>query len=770
MPGTGLLALIVVLLIILALYLFLVKRVVKRWSQQKEESVDLQGIVYLFGAPSPLLSWLRKSSFFQIAANLVNAIKSGFARLWAQDKNAFHSPVEAKSRPPQIGLIEDELSAAHSKIAGQPTQSITSFSQSKEAAWLEIGLVIAWAIWVGQDYLNFTPLLMVGGNEYPMEIQSHFVWSLLPKCASCVFWNGSINGGYPAFAETLGSILHPLVIITTLIWGVINGSKVLIVASLATAGLALWWLARVMGLGWIARLWVAAMAVVGGNLASRMSDGGYQLVLSQASASLIFAPAVELYLTRQRKSAVLLGIALALTWVSGGGYIQIAIVMVFITTFWVLMVDNHFHLQPVWKDFALAVILSVLLAGIFWVPLLHYLPNFIKDGDPYLTNLQPLEYMPLNLVIRDMDFFRIKILGHDLNMYTNVIFIGWIPVLLAILSLRFAPRHTSRLQAFFWLSIGVVFLICSQDLNQLLIRRFEQIGSLRSMSAASGLAVPLVLALAALGLDSILHSDAPKIGFFSSSGIRVGLGINWIIGAVVMFIGLSQAYNLSKPWLVNTLVDPPRELVKAMTPSQAEWISPPFGEYPWIPILLGQGVKLTQVFQPWHWRDRTAPIPYIEAIRDPDGTQTMTSLGNIDGVELYRHADGEYTFIQTNGKDIPCKASAAGGNIDVTCTSGAEGQLIVKENSWTGWLAWIDSRLTPLEKNQWLSVPALVGTHHYSFRYWPIDVMVGMLVTLSGWLLAIWMSFSRTTKTENPGASLANMAVLETPLAEQPKN
>ena len=58
------------------------------------------------------------------------------------------------------------------------------------------------------------------------------------RCGSCVLWNGFINGGNPAFADFYGAALHPLTIVTTLIWGAIDGGKLLVVSSLALAGLA----------------------------------------------------------------------------------------------------------------------------------------------------------------------------------------------------------------------------------------------------------------------------------------------------------------------------------------------------------------------------------------------------------------------------------------------------------------------------------------------------------------------------------------------------
>ena len=190
---------------------------------------------------------------------------------------------------------------------------------------LELLAIVGWAMFLGRDYLDLNPNIWPQGREFGMAIQTHYIWTQLADCGSCILWNGSINGGAPAFAELHGAVLHPLVIIPTLIFGSVNGAKIGLVGALAMAGLAQWWLAKVMKLGLVARLWAAMMAVAGGHLAGRMDMGVVAIVLSTAAASLVIAAGLDLALTGRRRSAVLLGITLALAIVSGQGYLQIGL-------------------------------------------------------------------------------------------------------------------------------------------------------------------------------------------------------------------------------------------------------------------------------------------------------------------------------------------------------------------------------------------------------------------------------------------------------------
>jgi hypothetical protein len=604
---------------------------------------------------------------------------------------------------------------------------------------LEAALIVGWAFWVGRQYLNFSLTSWIRGDEISMVTTSHFVWTLLPKCGACVMWNGFINGGAPAFAELMGSVLHPLTILTTLIWGVINGTKLLIIFSLAVAGLAQWWVGRVLKLGWVARMWSAALAVVGGQLISKMDDGNLPLIYSMAFASLILAPGLELALTRKRRSLILLGVALALTWLSGQGYTQVVVVIGLLPAFIVFLFDRQFHLKPVWKDFGLAGLLSILLSGVLLVPVLHFWPNFVKDGDPFLTGFPPLEYNPLNLVIRDWQFFQTEVLGHSLNLYQYFIYIGWVPVLLAFLSLRLVPREKSRVLAFFWLGIGLIFLVCSADFARLVIKVIPEMGYLRYLYAASGLVVPFVLGLAAWGLDLLLKVTFPRIGVLLSSGRTAGFSLAWVVVGVPILLAIKPAYDMAGLWLVSVPLDPPAAVVQAVNTPSSQWISPPLTEYFWMPVLLNNGIKITGVFRPWHWNGRQEPGGYLQIVRDSENKVTENVTGTFNDIKVVQQTSNEYAYIQNGDGLTPCAATALGGNIDVSCTSDQGGTLIVHENNWSGWRAWMDGKSTPLAYNDWLVVPAPAGSHHFTFRYRPWDVPVGLLVTLAGVGLAVWI-------------------------------
>jgi hypothetical protein len=67
--------------------------------------------------------------------------------------------------------------------------------------------------------------------------------------------------------------------------------------------------------------------------------------------------------------------------------------------------------------------------------------------------------------------------------------------------------------------------------------------------------------------------------------------------------------------------------------------------------------------------------------------------------------------------------------------------LVVRENSWSGWRAWIDGQPATLVPGQWLAVALARGPHTIEFRYLPWDVPLGLLLAVAGVALALFCWF-----------------------------
>ncbi|HHH81938.1 MAG TPA: hypothetical protein ENL35_03000, partial [Chloroflexi bacterium] len=606
--------------------------------------------------------------------------------------------------------------------------------------WAELALIFGWAIWVGRAYLNFDTRLWPHGADFPLGIEPLSIWITLTECGSCILWNGFINGGAPSFADLYAPILHPLAVIATLVWGVISGAKVTLIASLAMAGMAQWWIARTLGLGRVARLWSAAMAVAGGHLAGRMEMGMAAVVLSTAACSLALAGGLQLALRGGRAATVIFGVTLASSFLAGQGYLQLGFVLAIGPSFLVFLLDRKLRPQAKAKEFVMAAILATLLSGLLLIPVVHFLPHLGKEIDTGLRGTQPLGYEPLNLVIGDFQFYQNESLGKVVlpSVYMN--YIGWIPVLLAALAFWLIPRERWRVLLFFGLAFVLLLCFTSTEFKHAMARWLPEIASmLRYPSLAAGLHIPILLGLASMGLDHLLGLNRPMIVLELDATSRYHVRLSSLLLAPALVWALMSVYSFGQSWLGTVEVaSDVQELGRSIPAPGSAWVQPPRNTHVWPVPLIEQGFKVAGVFRPWHWKYRDLPSGSYQAILEGEEEPEGELVAQVEGVRVYQLPEVHYAFVEANsGKIYPCIAQAMGGKIDVSCNVPEPGRLIIQENTWTGWFAYLDGTRTPLQGDQWLEVAAPDGHHTFAFRYRPWDVALGAALTLMGILLCI---------------------------------
>lgn len=652
-----------------------------------------------------------------------------------------------------LGLILAWLIRRVARASQPLPRGIRSLLQHRQSL-IEVSLILMWAMWVGQAYFNFDPQAWPFGSEFGLSVQSYFAWQNLTQCGDCAFWNGALNGGAPTLVELHGAIAHPLVVIPTVLWGAINGLKIAIVGSLAMAGVAQWWLAKVLGLGMWSRLWSAALAVVGGHLAGRLSNGVIGLVISTAACSLMIAPAIELSLTGRRRATVKLGLTLGLALLAGQGYLQIAAVVCLLPAGLIFAIGRGTG-RSVLKETMLAGVLALLLAATLIVPLAHFWPNFAKDVDLTFSTAQPLEYVPLNLVIRDAEFLSSPQLHKAPLGYLYAAFIGWTPILLSLAAMRLAPRAQRRRLVYFAVTIGALILMASalplKVLRDALSLNF--LAAVRYPALMLGLAVPLILGLAAWGLDLCLA----QLGLLVE---RIGRrrAVRWAAaGAIGLASGaigwasIQIVYDYSEPYL--GLVPAPKntdQIIQELRTSTAQWVNPPYGEGYWPPLALAAGLKIN-VWRPWSWLGRDNPPAYFSASRFTADASAPTYVKTLLGVNILQDAANEYARIDSAAGPLPCQATSVGGHLDVVCDSAVPGTLIVHENNWAGWTVRRNGQSVALGQGRWLTTDAPAGLSRFEFRYQPWDVPAGATLTICGLLLAGYWWFKADNQQGKTG-------------------
>jgi hypothetical protein len=605
---------------------------------------------------------------------------------------------------------------------------------------------VLWAAFVTRPYLSLDPDVVPVGGEYLSAIQTHHLWNWMRACGLCALWNGSERGGAPAFADPYGSALHPLVMLSTLGWGVRNGAKIALVLTFALGGCAQWWLARVLGLGRLARLWSGALAVVAGHLAGRIENGNIGIVLSTVACALALPPLLTLARTGGRRSAMALAAMLALAIVSGQGYMQIGLACVLPLAL-LLPRDGAARLLLL-RRLALACGVALLLAGVFLVPLAHFLPEFRKYIDPQFRSATPPLMMPLFLLVDDPAFFYTTY-GPKLPypfLYVNFIGVG--PLLLAAWgALRHTPAErrvvcwlVASAALLLWLASGSPLAWGARNIRVPIV--MDALAGIRCHPVMAGLAVPPLLALAALGVERL----AARL---RTGAARRGGGwwplVAHVALALALAAALAQAYRFATRWIATRPL--PAEvapILAALRTPSLQWVNPPFGDHTFIEPAVGVGYKLSSGFRTWEWKDRPEPLAMRQADRPRwhvrEGMRHEASVGttriNVGGLE------SEYALLVTPGaKTIVCRAQGLAGDIDVVCDTPQGGVLTVKENRWQGWHAFVDGAPARLWGGQWLAVSVPKGRHTVQLRYRPWDVPLGLGLTVAGALLALFLAW-----------------------------
>jgi len=623
-------------------------------------------------------------------------------------------------------------------------KKIPGFKPDRQT-FIEITAIGIWAFWVGRVYLDFDPYIMPAGREFLSAIQTHHLWTRFIDCGYCALWNGSIRGGYPAFVDVHGSMLHPLVILTTLGFGVVNGAKIGIILSLWIAGIAQWWISKELKLGSIARVWSGGMAVVGGHLAGRMELGAYGVVVSTAMASLVYGAILSIINGNKRRGSVLFGVTLASALLAGQGYIQVGLVGT-LPMILIFLFNKKMQINDLWRYFLLGLIIAGLLSAVFLIPFVNFSPNFAKHADLEFAAAQPLKYIPLNYVINSHDFYLGDALEKMPYPHQYTLFIGWIAIGLAVFGLT-SKDISKQIKLFFITSTTMILLISSGDALKLFSIIWKGAGGIRHPTQIAGLTIPLILGFSSIGLNKLLQQDWPIIDlrFPENKEVKtLSLKTEWLI-IIPLIFSLYQGYQFTKHWMVTHKMDPQVfHILEELKTDSLQWVQPPFGEHFYIEPAIRQGLKISPGIMTWRWANRPFPEAYLEASYSgvPEGTSSV--IATINTISIYTRPTQDYAVISDASQQSPCRAEGSGGYIEVYCHSDFSGQLTIKENNWKGWKAWRDGKKVSIVGNPWMIIDAPSGNHEYVLRYRPWDVPLSIGLSMVGILMSILVLFYKS--------------------------
>ena len=271
-----------------------------------------------------------------------------------------------------------------------------------------------------------------------------------------------------------------------------------------------------------------------------------------------------------------------------------------------------------------------------------------------------------------------------------------IPLLLALLGLLLARRTDRRALVFLLLALGGVLITAGAAPFRVLALLAPGIAAtVRNPWLIAGLATPLLIALAAYGVERVLCLRRPG----TPPAPRPALMLRPLLFLLLLW-SLAAVYGFNRQWLTTPRRDAAMQRVfKSLRTNTTRWVALPYGRHSWVAPALDAGLKLTDVVRPWRWAERSTP---------PPSRRTTTELQ-----PGYQASIGDLYIIAEPAVNMP-RSAAAPRRLPARRTRAAEistsnpycraryAQLY--EHSWTGWRATRDGVAIPLQAGEWLRV------------------------------------------------------------------
>ncbi|MBI3362709.1 MAG: hypothetical protein HY023_16530, partial [Chloroflexi bacterium] len=366
-----------------------------RWLRRRWKADDTGPQVRLFGAYSPVLTWLRYR-------RLPAAISE--ARSWTW---------------PEFGwgryLVE----------------------------WL---IIMAVASLYGEDaLLDFDARQLQQTGEHNESATLPLLADVsLRRYGEIPLWNPYMLTGFPHAGDFVNHFWNPVSTIPIWLWGGINGMKASVFISFALAGIGEWLFAHVFGGRGFIRLWAGILFMISGGLAMLWRVGWYELLLGMAWFPWCFASFWWAVRRRDRASLALAAICVAMVLTAGGGYYPFYLLVSLSALALVVLLSSH--RADRWPKAQRAIAIAALGVGLAAVTLLPLADGYrytVRDAGQDLDQRfsQPIRYALINYVVSQPAWFNTEILGSAGGW--NWFYIGFLPVLaaLSLTPLALSRRH-----------------------------------------------------------------------------------------------------------------------------------------------------------------------------------------------------------------------------------------------------------------------------------------------------------------------------------------
>jgi len=592
------------------------------------------------------------------------------------------------------------------------------------------------------------------GTEFMVHIITLQNWSNALTCGLCMMW-GNMVDGMPVFADPYGSFQHPLVMLTTLLYGPLRAANITLAMAIFVMGFSGYLFCHTFQLHRVVRMWITVTLIYGGLIAGRLQVGSLGLPLSLSFAMLCFVYLLVCSQTPTRKNSLIFGILLSMLLVAGQLYMQVAFMFILIPFFGYLYIQKKSLIS---SQLAIIVVVVCALSAPFLLTFAANAGSFTKYNDPPFSAFSPpIGYIALNYVVDNFDFYNAApLLGRAAAPYLYINFIGYPIVLAALSSFVLAlVRHplfekVSSVIYLIVINIILMLVLASGDMQRWIAGigiapLTEFMTGLRNLTLTASFAGGLLVLLAAFCADLLIRKLQTASAMMQVGAWRIDGRAHWLVVFVMVWHVLTL-YSFNKQMYIFGGSEPVTEVAAEFLKTQ------PLGgvivenNYQVFPVVMRQLKVITQMYYPWLLNNVNNSAPggemYTLKSGPPDDMSVWQELKRIDDTwVIYKSTDinQQYALHTSALNEVtPCEASGTGGDIDVWCTVPATGALRIYENNLGSWQAWVDDVPTEVTSvNKFVAVTLTAGKHHISFRYRPWYTILGLAISWGTWFVLI---------------------------------
>ncbi|HEY3343738.1 MAG TPA: glycosyltransferase family 39 protein [Anaerolineaceae bacterium] len=639
----------------------------------------------------------------------------------------------------------------------------------RKALLIEGALILFVTLVFCSGFLVFGHTALLPGHESEefQSLDTIFRQSILQD-HQLPLWNPYFFTGLPFVADPMFHSFNPIISIPVLILGVWDGFKVGLLISFMLGGLGMWYLAATLGLGPLARVWMALIFTLAGQPAARFIQGEYLFVLGWACLPWIIASLIAFTQTRRRVHAAVLAVFLGLLFLSGNGYYSFYIVLViglYLLVFWLCSLGKNHTWSGDARKAVMFISVGLLALGLVAVQLLPTIqlePHIVKGYD--LTGSQTPRQVLLDLLSTDTNRpDAIAILGAPEEFYAYIGFIPFLPLLF----LPIAVGKRNRKMVLYCVALILFSIIYIDVRNMPWVNVYTSIPFLRQFRHPVRMIIFIEMAmliLAGYSIDALwariwqgLHARAGEGRYsvrqglhFLAGGILLGLALWSVRDVYTANQGMTKVTQREeKTYQVMSWMSAQNSSLVYVRHNPNNWGYQAAAESRIHLVNLWYPFADIRPADPANGQRRITPQPtYILQNAGETGLpDNAQQIGVVGDYAVYHLPDSlPYAFTvpdarlaaQPDGSGLsatevsPQQAVSDGPNdLDLIVDGKAQDSLVLMVTNYPGWELTIDGHPQEItDRNGFLSTSTLPGIHQYHFEFRPSIFFVGLLISL----------------------------------------